>query len=80
MSYIVWGCWLALFCVIEGLAAFWDGCPWATLSRTVWNLQTLKYVGTAITLLLLFVLSTLQEHLLRRRNVEEGDSNEGEQG
>ena len=73
MSYLIWGAWLALFCVLEGLAAFWSGCPWNTLSRTVWNLQTVRYVGTAVTLLVLFVLSTLITHLPRFKNLSEGD-------
>lgn len=72
-SWIVWGGWLALFCVLEGLAAFWKGCPWDTLSRTVWDLQGVRYAGTAVTLAIVFVLSTLLTHLVRFRNVSEGD-------
>ena len=76
MNYLVWGAWLALFCVLEGLAAFWKGCPWDTFSRTVWNAQTLRYVGTAVTLGVLFVLSTLLTHLPRYKNLSEGDRKE----
>ena len=74
MNYIVWGSWLALFCVLEGLAAFWSGCPWNTFSRTVWDLQV-KW-GTPITLGILFVLSVLIAHLTRFKNLTEGDREE----
>lgn len=74
MNYIVWGLWLGLFCVLEALAVFWPGCPWATFSRTVWNLQA-KY-GAAVTLGVLFVLSVLLAHLPRYSNIAEGDEKE----
>ena len=74
MNYIVWGAWLALFCVLEGLAAFWKGCPWDTFSRTVWDLQV-KY-GTAVTVGVFFVLSILVTHLPRYKNLTEGDRHE----
>lgn len=71
MSYMVWGAWLILFCVLEGLAAFWHGCPWPTFSRTIWDLQT-RY-GAPVTLGVLFVLSVLIAHLPRYKNLSEGD-------
>lgn len=37
VSYLVWGCWLALFAVLELLAVF-GLVPWRTLSGTVWDL------------------------------------------
>jgi hypothetical protein len=70
VSLIVWGCWLTLFCILEGLAAL-GVVPWDTFSRTVWNLQT-RY-GAPVTLGVLFVLSVLLAHLVRYRNLSEGD-------
>lgn len=81
-NLVVWaGYWLGSFLVLEGLATFktytlrWFGfaVPWDTFSRFVWDAQTWRYVGTAVTLLVLFVLSTLIGHLVRFRNITEAD-------
>ena len=77
MNALVWGGWLALFCVLEGLAAFKQHLPfrvpWDTFSRAFWDAQSVRYLGTVVTLGGLFVLSVLTQHLLQRRNLEEGD-------
>ena len=78
MNYIVWGSWLALFCVLEGLAVFWAGCPWNSFSRTIWDLQV-KY-GAPVTLGVLFVLGVLIAHLVRSKNLSEGDRSETPKG
>lgn len=38
---IVWGLWIGgYFLPLELVAHFWPGCPWPTLSRTFWDLET----------------------------------------
>ena len=71
MNYIVWGAWLALFCVLESLAVFWSGCPWNSFSRTIWDLQV-RY-GAPVTLAVVSILGILVVHLVRSKNLSEGD-------
>ena len=44
MSRFAWGCavygpWFLLWLVLELTALWWKGCPWPTLSRTVWTAE-----------------------------------------
>jgi uncharacterized membrane protein len=70
-SYIVWAVWFALFATLELISVFWAGCPWRTLSRTVWNLQQNH---EWLTVPLIAGLAVLSVHLIRGRSVQEGDS------
>ena len=83
----IWGIWwLGInFLILEGLAAFkhltqrWFGwqVPWDTFSRSVWDVQTVKIIGTVASLGVIFVLSVLAEHLIRQKNISEGDKTGG---
>ncbi len=79
---VIWGAvWLGQFCIYEGLAAgktltaryLGFAVPWDTFSRAVWDAQTVRYIGTVVSLGGLFVLSVLLQHLIRPQNVSEGD-------
>ena len=79
---LLWGvCWLGQFCIYESLAAaktytqkyLGFAVPWDTFSRAFWDVQTVRYLGTVITLGGLFVLSVLITHLIRFKNLSEGD-------
>jgi hypothetical protein len=60
-SLIVWGCWAALFVVLEFLAVF-DKTSWNTLSWTAWQLQarsglfSIAFAGGLFVLLLHILL------------------------
>jgi hypothetical protein len=69
-SWIVWMSWLGLFCVLEGLAVWWAGCPWDTFSRTIWNAQAR---WDFLTVPIVAILAILASHLIRRQGIEEGD-------
>lgn len=70
-NLLVWGgFWLGSFCVLEGLAVWWAGCPWDTFSRTVWDLQTRWEWVTVPTVA---ILAILLFHLSRLAGISEGD-------
>jgi hypothetical protein len=55
---LVWGLgWIGLgFLPLELAAHFWPGCPWPTLSRTDWDLQSAWEPWRLAVLCFLFVL------------------------
>jgi hypothetical protein len=71
LNALVWaGCWLGLFCVLEGLAAFWPGCPWDTFSRFIWDAQAR---WDFLTVPVVAILAILASHLVRLRGIQEGE-------
>ena len=73
MTAAVWIGWLVLFCILEGLAAFWPNCPWDTFSRFIWNAQAR---WDFLTVPVVAILAILASHLIRFRGIEEGDRKE----
>ena len=71
-GWLVWGIWLlVIFCVLEGLAAFWEGCPWPTFSESVMGLQVR---WDFLTVPVIAILALLISHLPDYANVRASSS------
>ncbi|MDE2104783.1 MAG: hypothetical protein KGL39_46530 [Patescibacteria group bacterium] len=65
MSRLVWGIvvWLPSFLALELTAKFWDGCPWPTLSETVWlAIRWWHPIATLVAVIMIVLYGHFEDH------------------
>jgi hypothetical protein len=56
-SLPIWGAWIAMFLLFELTPVFWSGCPWFTLSETVWGVQHWWHLFRLVVAVFLLILA-----------------------